>query len=503
MKARRSFYNIIFGLLSQILSISIGIIIPRFFILSFGSEVNGFMSSITQIFVYMSLLEAGVGTASIQALYKPISINDKDSINGILAATSKFYKRTGIYYLLSVIILSIAYPLCIKSNISYINIFLVILLTGLVNVAHFFTQAKFKLLLTAEGKSYVITNIGMIVNILINIAKIILILLGFNIVIVQLTYFIINIIQMFIVLYYMKKNYTWINLNVNPNYSAISQKNSVLIHQIAGMIFSNTDVVVLTIFCGLKVVSVYVMYNLIFQMINNAIFNIDSGVIFILGSVFNEDKNKFLNLYNSYELYYMGIVFALYTITYILILPFMKLYTVGITDINYIDYWLPILFAIVNLMSFARAPGSNAINIAGHFRKTQSRAILESMINIIISLICVRYIGIYGVLIGTICALFYRTNDIIIYVDKNILKRSSLITYKRWLTNIIIFISISIIVNKFNIFINSYFKLVISGIILGVIIIPIFIIVGSIFNIKTFSYTLNYIKIYSRRFYKR
>ena len=82
-----------------------------------GSEANGFMASITQIFVYMSILEAGVGTAAIQALYKPIGLDDKHKINGILSATSKYYKKTGKYYLLAVVVMSIIYPLCIKSNI--------------------------------------------------------------------------------------------------------------------------------------------------------------------------------------------------------------------------------------------------------------------------------------------------------------------------------------------------------------------------------------------------
>jgi len=499
MKAKCTFYNITFGLLSQLLVMAFGLIIPRLFILNYGSEINGFMASIVQIFIYMTILEAGVGLASIQALYKPIYGNNKDEMNTILAATSKYYKKTGIYYLIGVIIMAIVYPLCIKSTISNINVFLVIFFTGLVGVVNFYYQAKFKTLLTAEGKSYVLTNATMIATTLSNLVKIALILLGYNIVLIQLSFFVINFIQIIIIKVYIKKNYKWIDLNVKPNYDAISQKNSVLVHQISGMIFCNTDVLILSVFCGLKVVSVYVLYNYIFGMITSLINNINTGVLFIFGSSYNEDRNKFLKLYNAYEVYYVAIVFALYSITYILVLPFMKLYTAGIRDANYINYWLPILFVIVSLMSGARNTGLNAINIAGHFKKTQNKAIFESSINIVVSLICVNKFGIYGVLMGTIAALLYRTNDIIIYTSKYILKTNPLITYKRWVINITLFLSVIFIVTKLNLLVNSYTTFAITGVILLIIIIPIFFIIVSIFDTKSFNYVFGYLRKYLHR----
>ena len=136
MKVRHGFYNILFGFINQLVTIAFGVLIPRLFIVRFGSEVNGFMASLLQIIVYMSVLEAGVGATTIQSLYKPIAADDKDSINSILSATSKYYKKTGKIYLLTVVALSIVYPLCIKSNIGNITVFLVILLTGMRSEEH-------------------------------------------------------------------------------------------------------------------------------------------------------------------------------------------------------------------------------------------------------------------------------------------------------------------------------------------------------------------------------
>ena len=86
MNAKRSIYNIFFGMLSQIISIALGIMIPRLVLVNLGSESNGLLSSINQAMVYLNLLEAGIGTATLQALYKPVAERNTQDINCILSA---------------------------------------------------------------------------------------------------------------------------------------------------------------------------------------------------------------------------------------------------------------------------------------------------------------------------------------------------------------------------------------------------------------------------------
>ena len=495
MKFKRGMYNLIFGFANQIVTIILGIIIPKLFLLNFGSEVNGLMSSISQVFIYIGLLEAGIGGASMQALYEPIAKNDTNKINRVLAATHKYYQKSGVYYFIAVIVFAVAYPFFFSSSISKLTIGVIIFLTGMVGVISFFFQGKFRILLIAEGKGYVLTNIATIITILTSITKILLLILGFNVIAVQMAYVIMNIFQVSIIAYYIRKNYKWIDLKVKPNYEAISQKSSVLTHQIASLVFSNTDVLILTIFCGLKVVSVYVMYNMIFEMINTVLSTINGSLVFALGLTYHEDKNKYIKMYDSYELYYMAITFSLYTIAYILILPFMRLYTAGINDINYIDNLIPLLFVVLKLLSSARIPALNPINISGHFKATQNRAVIESVLNIIASLIFVQRFGIYGVLMGTIAALMYRTPDMIIYSNKHILGRSPWKSFKRLIIYGMTMIVNVFVINELNINSTSYIGLISLGAIFSAILVPEFIIVGSIFEIDVCKYTLNYIKV--------
>ncbi len=453
--------NLFIGITSQILTIVLGIIIPRLTLTNYGSEVNGLLNSVTQIYSYIALLEAGIGLATVQALYKTIGNKDKDKTNAVLAATNRYYHRTGLWYLVAIFIFSVVYPLFIHTEIPLLTIILVIVLNGLGSVINYFFQAKYFLLLQAEGKNYIRASLDMFTNMLKNIAKIVLMAMGADVVFVQLLSMIISLIQMLYMTWYIKKYYSWIDLSVTPDFESISQSKNVLVHQISGLIYNNTDTITLTVFCGLKIVSVYSMYTLLFGMISTALSTVSNSVMFTIGQAFHTDKKKFLKLYDMYESCYMAIVFALYSIAYYFILPFLRVYTYGVNDIDYIDQYLPIMFIVTYLLSCGRSAPNMAINFAGHFKKTQNRAIIEAGINLVTSIIGVQFIGIYGVLLGTILALLYRTNDMIIYTSKYILKRSCRITYWRWFRNLGVFCIVALVNNLVKIDLNSYLKIII------------------------------------------
>ncbi len=491
---KKGIYNIIFGLVGQLIIICLGILIPRLVLVQYGSEINGLLNAVNQIFTYASLLEAGVGTASMQALYKPIAENNQYEINRILSATNRYYKKTSFIYFFVVLFFAIAYPFFVKSEISRITVFFVFFFMGMGNVINFGIQAKFRLYLETEGKNYILISVNTCVYVLQNIVKVILFCNGASIVIVQAATFMISLVQVILIVFYIKKRYAWINVNVEPDYAAISQKNSVLVHQISTLIFSNTDVLILSIFLGLKVVSIYSMYNLIIIYVNNLINQVNNGFQFKLGQTYAVDKVSYEKYHDMFEVGNMILVFSCFTLVYVLILPFMRLYTAGVSDTNYIDQKLPILFVIIQFLSNGRVASSNLINFAGHFKSTKWRAIIESAINLIVSLICVQYFGIYGVLFGTIAALLYRSNDMILYTHKYILHKSPKITYRRWGLSFLSFLICVFLIQKISLELDSYLKLFFYGGIYMVGILIIYILIQSIFEKEVFQNYWYYIK---------
>ena len=142
-KSKKSAYNIIFSVGSQILLVAIGFLLPRLFITTYGSETNGFLSSISQVLTYVVLLELGIGTASLQALYKPVATGDRDKISGIMSATSRFYTRTGLLYLACVVVLAVVYPLVVPSGIPvWQQIAVILIVGGSGSVGYFFFTAS-------------------------------------------------------------------------------------------------------------------------------------------------------------------------------------------------------------------------------------------------------------------------------------------------------------------------------------------------------------------------
>lgn len=497
MNAKKSINNIISSALSQAVSLALGIIIPRLVLVNLGSEANGLLNTIGNVLVYVALLEAGVGEASRQALFGPVGRQNYDAINSVLAATDHFYKRTGRWYFAVILLLSFVFPLTLESELPRWQIMVVMFLSGMPGVIKYYHQGKFNILLRTEGKGYVLTNISTVVNLATSLSKIFLLLAGADIVGLQIMYLVFNLLQVGILSLYIRRYYPWIDLKVKPNFSAIAQSKNVLVHQIAMLIFYNTDSLLLSYFCGLKAVSVYSIYTMLFGIITTVISYL-SGIDFILGQAFHTDRKRYLKLTDTYECFNMTLTFCLLCIANTFINPFLKLYTAGVTDIEYVDHYLPYLLIATYLLSNGRNSSSMTITFAGHFKQKQGAAIMESAINIVVSLLCVWKFGIYGVLMGTIAALLYRTNDMILYANRKILGRSAWITYRRWLLNLALFIVVTVVGKWFFSFIalDSYFRIIGWAVVCCIVVIPFFFGVVSLCEREVFRFAWELLKPY-------
>lgn len=491
MSKHKGIKNILSGFIGQLITIALGIIIPRLVLLNLGSEANGLLSTVSQIYTYFALLEAGVGNAALQALYGPIGSNNTEQSNRILAAMQHYYRRTGFVYLAGVLIVGFVFPIVVHSSFSYQTVFLVTILGGLGGVVRYFTQAKYLMLIKADGRNYAETNISTIINVLISVTKIILLCARCNVIVIQAMYFGYSVLTSFVYVAYVRRSYSWLNLRVAPDLQALSKRNYAFIHQISAMIFNSTDMMILSLFENLKIVSVYGLYTLLFNMASTAVGTINGSIQYRLGQTFcNKHHEKYLCMHDAFEIYNMALVSSLYCIVGIFILPFLRLYTAGVQDINYTDPILPYLFIAVYLLNNGRESSNLVIKFAGHFKQTQWHSVLEAAINVGVSLVGVYFCGIYGVLIGTIAALLYRTNDMIIYANKKILNRSPWKTYRRWLVNLGMFIAFTLIskVAFAHVVLDTYPRIILWATISCVVVIPTFFAVASLCDIETYRY---------------
>ena len=464
MKDRRGIRNIASALFNQLLVIAFGLILPKLFIVGYGSEMNGLLSSINQVYVYVSLIGGGIGTASLQALYKTVAADDCRATNAVLAATHHIYKRAGAVYFSLVILLSILYPLVISTDIPWNTVSLIILFCGLESVLTYFCHGKYRILLRAEGRNYVLNNLSLVTYILNSSLKIYLISRNCDIRIIQGMVLVLTCGQAVFLSVYVRKRYKWVDIKAAPDFDAVSARKSVMVHKLSNLVFSNTDVIILTAACGLKVVSIYSLYNSFFYMVKSVLFSFLEGVQYKLAQTFHSDFSGFKKLQDRFEAVYMTLTFALYSLLYLFITPFMRIYTAGITDVQYTDQYLPILFTSVFLLQAARGPMQLVVEYARQYKDTEKQAITEMCINLAVTLVSVYYLGIYGALLGTIAALLYRANAIILYVNHNILNRRPTVTYRRWIWNMLIFLIVYVLEKTLTITSASYWRLIAAAV---------------------------------------
>ena len=251
MRSKKAVKNIIASILLQIATFICGLIVPRAILSNYGSNVNGLINSITQFLAYITLLESGFGPVVKSILYKPIANKEKGKIERILKSSEKFFREISVIFIVYIGVLCLIYPSFVNQEFDKFYTMSLILIIGISTFAEYFFGMTYKLYLQADQKTYVSSYIQIGTTILNTIITILLIKLGANIQWVKLISATIFILRPVMQNLYVKKKYN-INLkNVDENYK-IEQKWDGLAQHISGVIYSNTDVTLLTIFSNVK-----------------------------------------------------------------------------------------------------------------------------------------------------------------------------------------------------------------------------------------------------------
>lgn len=456
-RKQKLFLTVISNLFLQAVTAVCGFILPPLIVGTFGSETNGMVTSITQFIAYLNLVEAGIGAASIAALYKPLAENNVSKVNGILCAARKFYFRSGLAFSFGIVLLAFLYPLVIGNQVDRLTSFFMVLVLGISGSAEFFLIGKYRVLLTSDKKLYIISFLQSVALALNTAVAVLLIKLNFGIVAVKLSSSSIYLSRFLVLYFYVKRNYKDFSFCGEADTKAISQSKNALVHQISGFLVFNSPVIILTVLCGLKEVSVYSVYALVFCAINNLVGSFSTGIQSFFGeSMVKDSSERFKKFYSDYETLFFSVLFWLYNCAYILIIPFMALYTSKMTDAQYIRPDLAALMVVSGILTNLRNPGGQLINAAGHFKQTQLRSIAESAVNIASSLVFTLLLGVNGVVIGSICSSFYRGIDVVVYSNRHILSRKSSGSFIKILFMLVVFFGMSFIFKKISFDFSSW-----------------------------------------------
>lgn len=431
MKNKVTLLNMISGLILQIFTLISGFILPKIILTCFGSEVNGLVSSLNQFLSYITLVEGGITGVIVANLYKPIVEQDNNKISSVLVTADRFYKKIGALFIAYSVILSIIYPLHFKTEFTFSYVCSLTLILSLTLLIQYMYSLTLRTLLNADKKGYVVNFTQTLIVIFNVLFALISVFIYPSIHVLKLISGSLFLLQPLIFNRYVKKNYK-IDWKVEPDNSLIKSRWNGFAINLAAFIHNSTDVTVLTFLANLKTVSIYSVYSLVSSGIKQMINACLSGIAHTVGQAYAKKNWKELNQkLDIYEYIVLILVFFLFTVTALLITPFVQLYTKDIVDTDYNQPLFGFLLVLAEALYLIKLPHLNLAYSANKFKEITVPAYIEAMLNIMISVALVKWIGLIGVTIGTIVGMTYRMVFHVYYTSKIVPGRAQCIFYRK------------------------------------------------------------------------
>ncbi len=487
--------NISSNLILQLVIIISGFIMPKLLISSFGSDTYGLVASITQFLSLIMLLEAGIGPVIKAKLYKYIAKDDKKKILLTLKDADKFFKRIGYIFIVYVIILCFLYPIMNDEFESTVSISLIIIM-AVSTLFEYFFGIVYNLYLQADKKYYV-TSWSQIFCYIFNIVLVVVLIhFGASIFVVKIANTFAFFIKPYFQSWYVRKKLNIHFKNVSGE-EKIENKFDGLSQHVAYVVTMNTDVTVLTIFSNLATIAVYSVYNLVASAVRNVVGAFVNGMDSIFGDMLARNEKEVLNRsFGIYEFLFFTVSLIIYLTTLVLIVPFIRIYTEGITDANYIQPLFGYIIVLACMVTNIRTIYSSLVYSIGHFKQTNMISWVEAIINIVLSVVLVIKFGLIGVAIGTFVSSFVRLVYFMYYASKVVLDRKFKVSFN-WLVAATFEIVICFLLMQapiFNYVPSGYFDWCLYAIIVLFINIIIVIFINVVFNYGQSKETVKFLK---------
>lgn len=498
-RTENSIINSAMSIVTQVLTVVLNFAVKTVFIKMLNDEYLGVNGLFTNIITMLSLADLGIGIAIPYSLYKPLAKKDEHKINVLMNFYKKVYTIIGIAVLLIGLSLTPFLGLIIKDipkNVPHLSLIYILFVIHSAS-SYFFVYKKF--LIDSDQKGYITSRIIFTFSTLLSIIQIILLVTTKNYILFLLSSIILVIIQNIYIsskankLYPFIKNKTDEKLEKEDMEGIKKNVSSLFIYKVGTVIMNGTDNIIISKFIGLIIVGFYSNYVLIINSVTTVLNQIFNAITSSIGNlVVTTNKKRSKEVYDNLNFanFWLYALFGVCII--VLINPFInvwigKKYVMGFS----IVFLLVLNFYVLGMQSVT----NSFRNAYGLFWIAKYRPIIMVIINIVISVVLVQFIGIEGVLIGTLISRLVTTAWLDPYiVHKYGFEISPKSYYIDYLKYLVIFIAISIILNYFvsMIAINNIFILILIAIL--VVIIVNVILVLLFFKTSEFNYFYDKIK---------
>jgi len=405
MRTINSVKNLSSSLLISLTMILIGFFTRKVFIDAIGIEYLGLNGVLQNILGMMTLLESGFSASVVYNLYKPIANNDISTVTALI----QLYKKVYRYIALAVLLVSMAiYPflghILVDAN-DLKNVTVVYFIFVGNSLIPYFTAHKWSIINVAQ-QNYKLTLINLTYYFTYNAAKIAVLLLTKDYIYYLLSEGICNIGLNVLVSRKADKLFPYIitkeryKVNDNIKTNIIKNMKAIFLHALGGYFMHSTDNIVISSFVGVSVVGLYSNYTLITSTISSFFSQFVNSISDSIGNLLAiENSSKSLDVFKV--VYFINFIIVSYAVAslFSVLRPF-------------ICWWLGPEFLLGNFTVIVILANLYFVGMrlsiytfkckAGIFSQDKFTPLMQGCINLGLSLLLVRYWGLFGVLLATL-----------------------------------------------------------------------------------------------------
>lgn len=490
MKSERkksSFKNMITAVSSNILTIIVGLVAQAVFIKILGSEYLGLNGLFSNVISMLGIVELGLGSAIIYNMYKPIAEDDHEKIKSLMQFYKKSYRIiTLIISILGLLIIPfIKYIVDIQSVTVDINVYLVYILFLLETICSYILSYK-RSILYADQKEYITNLIHMGYTIIVNTLQLTFLYFTYDYYLYLIIKVMMRLVENVVISSYVNRRYSYLKDNNVTKLDDKTEKDifqkikALFFHKIGGFIVSGTDNIIISKYLGLVTVGLYSNYYMIINAVQTVINHIIQATRASVGNLLvTESKAKQFDIFNKIRFVNFWISCFSAICIFVIMDSFITIW------IGY-KFVLPTKVLLVLVINFfivsSRSSYAAFKEAAGIFYEDRFVPIIESILNIVLSIIFVKKFGLMGVFMGTVASgLVLWCYSYPKYVYKNLFGRGYYDYIKETLYYFIIFAlivgftySLAILISFENVYIQFASNVLIALIVPNIIILLLF-----------------------------
>lgn len=404
-RVKKSIRNMLVALILNLVTICLGLIAQKIFLAVLGKEYLGLNSLFSNVLAMLAIAELGMSSAIIFSMYEPLAKKDEKQLRALIYFYKRAYRIIGLAVLVLGLLVLPFLGKMIGENSLTTNINFAYLIALLDVVVGYFLSYK-RSILYASQSNYIIDGTHAVYMFLLTILQSVVLCLSKNYYFYLGVKFILDVLENLVLTkianqkFAFLKNPEKVTLTKASEQDIIKKIRALFLHKVGSFVVLGTDNIIITVCLGLGVNGLYANYYLIIAALVGIINRLVGATGASVGNMLVTEKpEKHFTVFRRIR--FLNFCLALVAAVGILlsVQNFIRLWI----GENYLISNLTVAVLVLNaFMTMMRASFNAFKEAAGIFREDRFVPILESVTNIVASLILVHFFGLAGVFMGTI-----------------------------------------------------------------------------------------------------